>query len=55
VYYRSLEYFWRKGGDGKVVFMHVPPLGEGDCGYGWAYSDFSCELGEVNGSGFWAR
>jgi pyrrolidone-carboxylate peptidase len=26
VYYASLEYFWKKGGDMPVVFMHVPPL-----------------------------
>ena len=28
VYYTSLEYLWRKGEDGKVVPMHVLPLGE---------------------------
>lgn len=26
LYYTSLEYFWKKGGDMPVVFMHVPPL-----------------------------
>jgi hypothetical protein len=23
VHYTSLEYLWRKGGDGKVLFMHA--------------------------------